>query len=76
MTVHIIGFAQIVGDVTAAADNIRLMFVAALVVTTLLVWNYAGRWKLAAAPIVCSLVAVIWQLGIVSALGMGVDLFS
>jgi predicted RND superfamily exporter protein len=76
VTVHIIGFAQIVGDVTAAADNIRLMFVAALVVTTLLVWNYAGRWKLAAAPIVCSLVAVIWQLGIVSALGLGVDLFS
>ncbi|MFZ9747950.1 MAG: efflux RND transporter permease subunit, partial [Opitutaceae bacterium] len=76
VTVHVIGFAQIVGDVTAAADNIRLMFAAALVVTTLLVWNYAGRWKLAAAPIGCSLVAVIWQLGIVSALGMGVDLFS
>jgi len=76
VTVHIIGFAQIAGDVTAAADNIRLMFAVALVVTTLLVWNYAGRWKMAAAPIVCSLVAVIWQLGIVSALGMGVDLFS
>lgn len=76
VTVHIIGFAQIVGDVTAAADNIRLMFAAALIVTMLLVWNYAGRWKLAAAPIVCSLVAVIWQLGIVAALGMGVDLFS
>jgi len=76
VTVHIIGFAQIVGDVTAAAGSIRLMFAVALVVTTLLVWNYAGRWKLAAAPIVCSVVAVIWQLGIVAALGMGVDLFS
>lgn len=76
ISVHIIGFAKIVGDVSDAAYHVHLLFAAAIFVTTLLVWNYAGRWKLAAAPILCSLVAVIWQLGLLTLLGYGVDLFS
>jgi predicted RND superfamily exporter protein len=76
ITVHIIGFAKIIGDVSDAAHHVHLLFAAAIVITTLLVWDYAGRWKLAAAPIVCSLVAVIWQLGLLTLLGYGVDLFS
>ncbi|MFM8617298.1 MAG: efflux RND transporter permease subunit, partial [Opitutaceae bacterium] len=47
-----------------------------ILVTSLLVWNYAGRWNLALAPVVCSLVAVIWQLGALTALGYGMDPFS
>ncbi|QYM80134.1 MMPL family transporter [Horticoccus luteus] len=76
ITTHIIGFAKVVGDVREGARNVVLLFVAALVVTALLVWHYAGRWTLAAAPIVCSLVAVLWQLGTVTALGYGIDPFS
>ncbi|MBI5693516.1 MAG: MMPL family transporter [Verrucomicrobia bacterium] len=74
--VHIIGFAKVIGDVGEGARNVLLLFGAAIVVTTLLVWNYAGRWKLAAAPVVCSLVAVVWQLGGLTALGYGMDPFS
>ena len=76
ISVHIIGFAKIIGDVSDAAHHVHLLFAAAIVVTTLLVWDYAGRWKLAAAPIACSLVAVVWQLGLLTLLGYGVDLFS
>jgi len=74
--VHIIGFAKIIGDVSEGAHGVLLLFGVAIVVTSLLVWNYAGRWKLAAAPIVCSLVAVVWQLGGITALGFGIDPFS
>ena len=74
--VHIIGFAKIIGDVTAGARDVQLLFGLSIVVTSLLVWNYAGRWKLAAAPIVCSLIAVVWQLGGLTALGYGIDPFS
>ncbi len=76
ISVHIIGFAKIIGDVSDAAHSVHLLFAAAIFVTTLLVWDYAGRWKLAAAPILCSLVAVVWQLGLLTLLGYGVDLFS
>ncbi|MDO8544142.1 MAG: MMPL family transporter [Opitutaceae bacterium] len=74
--VHIIGFAKIIGDVSDAARGVLMLFALSVVVTALLVWNYAGRWKLAAAPIVCSLVAVVWQLGGLTALGYGIDPFS
>ncbi len=76
VTVHIIGFAKIMGDVSDAAHGVLTLFAVAIVVTALLVWNYAGRWKLAAAPIVCSLIAVVWQLGLITALGFGIDPFS
>jgi predicted RND superfamily exporter protein len=76
ITVHIIGFATIIGDVSAGARGVLFLFGAAVLITALLVWNYAGRWKLAAAPIVASLVAVVWQLGALTALGYGIDPFS
>lgn len=76
VTVHVIGFAKIIGDVNAGARGVLTLFAVSVVVTALLVWHYAGRWKLAAAPIVCSLVAVIWQLGGLTVLGYGIDPFS
>lgn len=76
VTVHIIGFAKTIGDVGEGARGVLFLFAASVLVTALLVWNYAGRWKLAAAPILASLVAVVWQLGALSALGYGIDPFS
>ncbi len=73
ISVHIIGFAKVMGDVAAGAQGVLLFFGFSFVVTALLVWNYAGRWKLAAAPIVCSLIAVVWQLGCLTWLGFGID---
>ncbi|ACB76444.1 efflux RND transporter permease subunit [Opitutus terrae] len=74
--VHIIGFAKVIGDVAAGARGVLIFFGVSIVITALLVWNYAGRWKLAAAPIACSLVAVVWQLGSLTAMGYGIDTFS
>ena len=76
ITVHIIGFAKVIGDIGDGARGVLLLFGVSIVITALLVWNYAGRWKLAAAPVLCSLVAVVWQLGALTALGYGVDPFS
>lgn len=76
ITVHIIGFAKVIGDISDGARGVLVLFGVSILVTALLVWNYAGRWKLAAAPVVCSLVAVVWQLGAVTALGYGIDPFS
>lgn len=76
ISVHIIGFAKIIGDIRDGARGVLGFFGISVLVTALLVWNYAGRWKLAAAPVVCSLVAVVWQLGALTALGFGIDPFS
>jgi predicted RND superfamily exporter protein len=76
ITVHVIGFAKVIGSVSDGARGVLLFFAISIVITSLLVWNYAGRWKLAAAPVVCSLTAVVWQLGALTALGYGIDTFS
>jgi predicted RND superfamily exporter protein len=73
VTVHIIGFAKAMGDIGTGARGVLLYFAAAILITALLVWSYAGRWKLAAAPILCSLIAVVWQLGGLTAMGFGID---
>ncbi len=74
--VRIIGFAKVIGDISDGARGVLMLFGVSIVITGLLVWEYAGRWKLAAAPILCSLVAVVWQLGALTALGYGIDPFS
>jgi uncharacterized protein len=76
VSAHIIGFAKVIGDIADGARGVITLFGISILVTALLVWHYAGRWKLALAPVLCSLIAVIWQLGALTALGYGVDPFS
>jgi predicted RND superfamily exporter protein len=61
--VHIIGFAKVMGAVGDGARGVLTLFGLSIIITTLLVWYYAGRWKLAGAPVLCSFIAVVWQLG-------------
>lgn len=76
VSAHIIGFAKVIGDISEGARGVIGLFGISILVTAILVWNYAGRWKLALAPVLCSLVAVVWQLGALTALGYGVGPFS
>ena len=71
--VHIIGFAKVMGAVGDGARGVLLLFGISIIVTALLVWYYAGRWKISEAPVLCSFIAVIWQLGLLTALGYGID---
>ncbi len=73
ISVHIIGFAKAVGDVTDGAQMVIVFFVVAFLVTALLVWLYTQSVKLTIVPLVCSVTAVIWQLGLLSAFGYGID---
>lgn len=70
---HIIGFAKIIGDITEGAKRVILFFVITLLITTLLVIYYSQSVRLAMVPVVCSLVAVIWQTGLLTLLGYGID---
>jgi len=71
--VHIIGFAKIVGDIKEGANRIVLFFAVALFITALLVFIYSQSLKLTVVPLVCSIFAVIWELGALPLLGFGID---
>jgi predicted RND superfamily exporter protein len=72
-TVHIIGFAKIVGDISDGAKSVGWFFLIALVITAILLYLYSRSVWLTMLPLVCSLMAVIWQLGTLSLLGYSLD---
>jgi predicted RND superfamily exporter protein len=72
-TVHIIGFAKIVGDISDGAQSVVWFFLIALVMTAILLYLYSRSVWLTVLPLTCSLVAVIWQMGILSLLGYSLD---
>jgi predicted RND superfamily exporter protein len=71
--VHMIGFAKVVGDIAAGAMSVVVFAIVTILLTLLAVWYYVQSFKVALVPIVCSIVAVIWQLGTLVALGFGID---
>jgi len=72
-TMHIIGFAKIVGDISDGAKAVAWFFVIAFIVTAILMYLYSRSLWLAFLPLLCSLVAVIWQMGIISLMGYSLD---
>jgi hypothetical protein len=44
-----------------------------VVLTLLAVWAYCQSWRVAFVPVLCSSVAVLWQLGALVLLGYGID---
>lgn len=73
VSIHIIGFAKMVGDVAEGAKGVVAFFAVAIVITTLMVFLFSGSIMLTMLPIVCSLMAVIWQMGLLTVMGFGID---
>lgn len=76
ISVHINGFAKVVGDVTDATLDVIGFFAIALVISALLLWLYCGSIKLSLLPLSCSLVAVIWEFGLLKTASYGLDPFA
>ena len=74
--IHVIGFAKVVGDVTDATLEVVGFFLLTLLMTMVLLWLYTGSFKLAVLPLVCSVVAVIWEFGLLRLFGYGLDPFA
>jgi len=73
LQVHIIGFAKVIGDITEGAGRVVVFFAVAFLITALLVYLYAMSFRVTLIPLGCSLMAVIWQLGLLPLLGFGID---
>ncbi|WP_020681308.1 efflux RND transporter permease subunit [Marinobacterium rhizophilum] len=76
VTIHITGFAKVVGDLIDGASQVAVFFAMALAITLVLLYAYSRCLRSAVVPLLCSVVAVIWQLGLLKTLGYGLDPFS
>lgn len=72
-TVAIIGFAKMVGDITAGAQSVIWFFFITIAFTWLLLFIYSSSVKLATLTVLCALVSVLWMLGALRLLGFGID---
>lgn len=73
INVRIIGFAKMIGDISAGAKEVLTFFGIAFVITAILVFLYSHSINLTILPLACSVMAVIWQLGLLRILGFGID---
>ncbi len=70
---HIIGFAKVIGDIHDGAHRVISFFVIAFCITFALVYLYTRSLSLTLIPLFCSLMAVVWQLGLLTMAGYGID---
>jgi uncharacterized protein len=73
ISIHIIGFAKMIGDVADGAKDVVIFFAIAIAVTAILVFFFCKSIMLTVLPLLCSVVAVVWQLGLLTLLGFGLD---
>ena len=73
VSVHMIGFAKVVGDIADGAMSVITFAVVTVLLTLLFVWIYIQSLRIALVPVVSSLVAMVWMLGLLVLLGYGVD---
>ena len=76
ISVHIIGFAKVVGDVTDASLEVISFFGVALLLTLGLLWVFCGSFRLSLLPLSAALTAVVWELGLLKLAGYGLDPFA
>ena len=76
VSVHIIGFAKVVDDMTDASFEVGGFFVIALFLMGALLWIYTGSLMMAVIVVSTSLVACIWELGLLNLIGFGLDPFA
>ncbi|HWA27802.1 MAG TPA: MMPL family transporter [Lacunisphaera sp.] len=71
--IHIIGFAKVIGDITAGAKGVLVFFGIALVISAILLFYFSQSLILTVLPLLTSFCAVVWQFGILNLLGFGID---
>ncbi|MGE8419306.1 efflux RND transporter permease subunit [Pseudomonas sp.] len=71
--INIVGFAKLVGDVVEGLTTVIGFFVVAFLITGLLLWLYSRSWRLTVVALVVALLPVVWLLGLLPMLGLGID---
>ena len=74
--IHITGFAKVVGDLIDGLSQVLLFFVMAIVICMAVLYWYTRCTRSTLLVVACSLVAVIWLLGLLPLLGFELDPYS
>ena len=73
VSVKIVGFAKLIGDIADGAASVVQFFVVAFLLTVMMVYLYCRSWRLTAVTLASSLCSLVWQFGLLNILGYGLD---
>jgi predicted RND superfamily exporter protein len=76
VSVYVIGFAKLTGDLIDALLQVAGFFVAAAAIAAIIIFLFTRCLRSTLLVLACSAIAVVWQLGFVAALGFPLDPFS
>ncbi len=76
LNIHVIGDVKKLSDLVEGFRKVLTFFAIAFVITAILLFLYTRCWKATLMPLVCSVVAVIWQVGVLNLLGSDLGVFS
>lgn len=76
VVIHITGFAKVVGDLIEGVTQVALFFGLAVVFSLIMLVLYTRCLRSALIALGCSITAVVWQLGILNSMGLGLDPYS
>ncbi|WP_395502931.1 efflux RND transporter permease subunit [Ectopseudomonas mendocina] len=76
VSIHITGFSKIVGDLLEGMGQVALFFVIAVLVSVAMLLAYTRCLRSTFAVVACSLVGVLWQVGLLASLGYALDPYS
>ncbi|HEX5684200.1 MAG TPA: MMPL family transporter [Ideonella sp.] len=74
--IYITGFAKVMGDLIEGLKQVLLFFAVALVICAVVLYGYTRCARSTALVVACSLVAVVWQAGLLALLGHALDPYS
>jgi uncharacterized protein len=76
VTIHVTGFAKVVGDLIEGLQQVLMFFAAAIAICTTLLYWYTRCLRSSLLVMFCSLVAVVWLFGLLPTLGYELDPYS
>ncbi|VVN79128.1 efflux RND transporter permease subunit [Pseudomonas fluorescens] len=74
--VRVIGFAKLMGDLIDGLIQVMMFFGLAVITSLVIIFLYTRCARSTLLVVGCSLIAVVWQLGIVAWLGYAIDPYS
>jgi predicted RND superfamily exporter protein len=74
--VHITGFAKIVGDLIDGVKAVLMFFAITVLIATAMVFGYTRCVRSTGLVVLASLIAVVWQLGLLPLFGFALDPYS
>lgn len=69
----IVGFSKLTGDVVDGLIDVMWFFLIAFVITAILLWLYCRSIKLTVVSLLVAMLPVVWLLGLLRLIGMGID---